>query len=201
MKAIKLAAALAVAFAATGASAATITFNELAFDGYYTPVNPVTSGGYTFNNDCGQGSPCLGVWGKNSPYQSDPGFASVFVNYGNTTTTMQQVGGGAFDFFSIDLADVYNQGSVVTLQFTFNHNGGGATSQFVTLDNTPGLQTFVFGESNLDSVTWRTTSGANGWNQFDNVNTTPAVPEPETYALMLAGLGVVGLLARRRRAV
>jgi hypothetical protein len=25
------------------------------------------------------------------------------------------------------------------------------------------------------------------------------IPEPETYALMLAGLGVVGLLARRRR--
>ena len=25
------------------------------------------------------------------------------------------------------------------------------------------------------------------------------IPEPETYALMLAGLGVVGLIARRRR--
>jgi hypothetical protein len=29
---------------------------------------------------------------------------------------------------------------------------------------------------------------------------TPSIPEPETYALMLAGLGVIGTLARRRRA-
>lgn len=32
-----------------------------------------------------------------------------------------------------------------------------------------------------------------------NFTPTPAIPEPETYALMLAGLGVVGFLTRRRR--
>jgi hypothetical protein len=32
------------------------------------------------------------------------------------------------------------------------------------------------------------------------VFTVPAIPEPETYALMMAGLGIVNLAARRRKA-
>lgn len=35
---------------------------------------------------------------------------------------------------------------------------------------------------------------------LDNVSLTTAVPEPETYAMLLAGLGLVGFAARRRKA-
>ncbi|MES2949314.1 MAG: PEP-CTERM sorting domain-containing protein [Pseudomonadota bacterium] len=34
---------------------------------------------------------------------------------------------------------------------------------------------------------------------FNTFNTVPAVPEPESYAMLLAGLGLVGAVARRRK--
>jgi CHRD domain/PEP-CTERM motif len=54
-------------------------------------------------------------------------------------------------------------------------------------------------------------AGVTGGNAYGNIHTTlypdgeirgfltPAIPEPETYAMFLAGLGVMGALVRRRR--
>jgi hypothetical protein len=39
------------------------------------------------------------------------------------------------------------------------------------------------------------------WLTANNLVITAAVPEPSTYALMFAGLGAVGLMARRRKSV
>lgn len=48
-------------------------------------------------------------------------------------------------------------------------------------------------------VVWTADTGSFGATGAIGVVTTP-VPEPETYALMLAGLGAMGFIARRRRA-
>ena len=70
---------------------------------------------------------------------------------------------------------------------TFNLFGAGLdetdfTGAMIHVQSLSGEQTEIFGQ---DSIKIR-----------DGV---PPIPEPETYALMLAGLGVVGFMARRRK--
>lgn len=38
------------------------------------------------------------------------------------------------------------------------------------------------------------------WESYDIKQTVSAVPEPETYGMFLAGLGLLGVVARRRKA-
>ncbi len=205
MKKLKHFVAASLIAVSASASATLITFNELAFvgtfDGESIKFDSVTSGGFLFSNSFETpGASKLGVWGRNSTFQSDPGFASVFVNWPNTRTTMTEEFGRAFDFNSIELADVFNKGESVTIDFTLDYFAGGFSKRSVKLDELSGLQTFTFDESALRSVTWVTTDG-NGFNQFDNVVVNGGVapiPEPETYAMMLAGLGLLGAVARKR---
>jgi hypothetical protein len=56
------------------------------------------------------------------------------------------------------------------------------------------------GQSLTDGILFhaRWTGASDGAESFFIVS-TPAIPEPETYAMMLAGLGLLGFVARRRR--
>ena len=71
-------------------------------------------------------------------------------------------------------------------------NGGTFTVQYV-------VSSFGGEMANNSNCGWecqKATSNTDGWG---NINQVSAVPEPETYALLLAGLGVISSVARRRK--
>jgi PEP-CTERM motif len=187
------------------AQAQTIDFDELAHrsaNGYQT-WSHIDADGFRFDSSM-DNDHALGVWSSGSNWQADADGAAVFVNFGYSTTTMSHLGGQSFNFTSIDFGDVYNRAQAATVRFTFDYAAGGSSVNEVVLDSLRGLQTLTFNQAGLSRVSWQTIAGGGGWGQFDNVNVGMAgvmapVPEPQTYALMLAGLAVVAFVARRRR--
>lgn len=73
--------------------------------------------------------------------------------------------------------------------------GGGTVDFSLSIDLASGTNTLQFAYQSAGQGL-----GDEGWG-LNAVNVTSAVPEPGSYALMLAGLSVTGFLARRRRRV
>lgn len=69
---------------------------------------------------------------------------------------------------------------------------------YVSTDGDVFNQTYSFTATSTGNTTLRFLGVNNRNTHLDNVSIT-AVPEPETYAMMLAGLGAVGFMARRRK--
>ena len=79
-------------------------------------------------------------------------------------------------------------------QYHPEFNGVGGGTAFYRFDaGQTGLDTVVFADYLAQA-----SSGATLYRTGDAPITSP-IPEPETYALMLAGLGMLGFMARRRR--
>lgn len=192
MKKHMIALGLALSFAAH-ASAEVIDFESLAHEGFLAEAgSSYVEKGFQLVN----ASPFpFSVWGTTSPFYS--GSTAMMNDNDAGVTTLTQVGGNLFSLQSIALATMYpglsEDGAEVT--FVGLRQGGETVSQtFLVADGAP--QTFSFsGFTNLAAVSW--TNAAN-YHQFDNINVA-AVPEPETYAMLLAGLGLLGAAARRRR--
>ncbi|MBV6323622.1 choice-of-anchor C family PEP-CTERM protein [Duganella violaceipulchra] len=103
-------------------------------------------------------------------------------------------------------------GTTYTLSFDLTHNpyshGAGLDvfvggNHYAFDGSTPVTNhTFNFTTTGGSQALVFSSVGGDGWSGavLDNVSVTAAVPEPETYAMMLAGLGLVGFIARRRKA-
>ncbi|MBX3616498.1 FxDxF family PEP-CTERM protein [Nitrosomonas sp.] len=187
--------------------AATITFDDLAPTGNGIST-AVTSDGFNFVGDHFHiiDTPDSRVVSSGSNYLS----AEAALGLGRSVT-MSHAGGSLFNLIGLEVGELWlpseslNDFSDVIL--TGNQFGGGVLSTTIHLDGirdgvggVNDFQSEAIGWTNLVSVTitGMNSSGAFGDYSIDSINVS-LVPEPETYALLLAGLGVVGAFAHRRK--
>ncbi|RYH08374.1 MAG: PEP-CTERM sorting domain-containing protein [Alphaproteobacteria bacterium] len=118
------------------------------------------------------------------------------------------VTGAIFDTFSFSLG---SSASVESGVLSFGTIVGGAYSLYsaggdgmIGGGDDVGIGAWTFGGTNTVSLSagsyyYSVLGGASGSASYVIASATAPVPEPETYALLGAGLGVIGFLASRRR--
>jgi hypothetical protein len=196
--ACSVAALAAAALLSGGAKAGAIVFN---LPDTIITFGPYSQDGYTFTNSYGSGSYLNWVENGVPRFNAAPA-ADIATEWSGTSNTITNDLGHAFVFTSIGLADGFNDGSGGDVQFTFNHVGGLSDSVTVTLANGVfGLQTFTFNETNLTNVVFTPTTTEYRLIQFDNVGVSTSVPEPSTWAMMLAGFAGLGFAGYRKSKV
>ena len=194
-----LAAGLLLAALGTGAQAQNLITNgdfeapAVALNSFDTYVN---LGGYAatlWGSDSTSGTHKIVDVGGDQFMQFGGG-DSAYTSFGVTTGGAYTLdfdynGSGFWALYNVNTSNYISTGPLVQI------NGMGTDSSNLTLaDNTSYKLYFGSVGAGLPGMT----TGL----QLDNVSVTAVtpVPEPESYALMLAGLGVLGFMSRRRNA-
>ena len=146
------------------------------------------------------------ILNSDQPFADIPAGSIVggnFLSAGPTTTAPSTVTfDSGIDYISFlwGSPDTYNRLTVITTAGDVNFtaaglgfsvtNGDQSFSQYVQFTADAGVDILGLRFDNSPSI-----------NAFETANfsVTAPVPEPETYALMLAGLGAIGFISRRRR--
>lgn len=170
-----------------GAFAAVETFESISVGSYAS----ITSGGITYSLSSG-----------NITISNDDN--GVFVNAPSGTHFLDNRYGGADFIFSL-AAPVGSFGLQIgatnSAQTLSAYDSGNNLLGSVAIPNQVSSLPYPytgFYTLNYSGISKVVLTGSNSdWIAVDNV--TAAVPEPESYAMLLAGLGIMGAVARRRR--
>jgi hypothetical protein len=119
-------------------------------------------------------------------FQGDTGNAGFSLRYLTST------GAIVYNSGFVGFGGSINPNTYTKVEFTGAPVGQAGLAAFLEISNNIGPVSFGCGEGGKFPC-------APGNVFVDDVSLTVAVPEPSTYALMLAGLAGVGLLAKRRR--
>lgn len=207
--------AAAALLLAAGAAQATITvYTSLAsFNAAVGATGTDTFAG--FNISSGTPSPIVRIAGSFG-YTADATPAGTFFGGGSTAnpflstnTATDTIGIGSFTggtvvaaggwFFGSNVAGLFQAGPITV---SATDASGVTTRTIAPFSEADGSFLGFVSDGPLQSLTVTAVQPASGflWPSVDNLMLASAVPEPESYALMLAGLGLVGWMARRRRA-
>ena len=178
-------------------NAATLVRGTDTFAGFSitgTTPSPITrnAGPFSYTANAGTSGTFYGGGTTANPFLSTD-TATDFMNFSGFSAGVAGLGG---NFFGSNVSGLFAAGGV-TLTAT---DASGTTTQTIASATESGFLGFV-SNTGLLSATVTSVQPSTGflWPSADNLVLATVVPEPGTYAMMLAGLGVLGFMARRRR--